>query len=198
MAQLSKTKQETTKKKQSIKNITKLKGLFKITKTKVFYIALVIAIIHIFILSISLITENKGINAFGATTVLAVPMNQDLDNELYARIIVIETLDISNLAIGDKVIIFGQYGKDIYWVNEVVKIDLELAKADTTFDGFISNQINIEDIKGLYVRQGHLIHRINHVATTTTGFASIIVTYALIFVVTYYLYIKKPNEPSAK
>ncbi len=173
------------------------KGRFaiKLNRKIIYFVALALAFTHIFLLAIILISPNRGLNAFGQTTVLAVTMGQELDSEVFAEVIVIEHFDADNLAIGDKVVIFGKYGTDLYWVEQVVAINRDTGTLDTTFDGFIANQVKIADVDGIYLNAGNLIHRVNYVGSTTMGFISLVALYALLFAVTYYLYIKKTNEP---
>ncbi|PKK97295.1 MAG: hypothetical protein CVV58_02025, partial [Tenericutes bacterium HGW-Tenericutes-3] len=83
---------------------------FKITKKKVFWLALILAIIHIFSVSVPLLSENRGINAYNSTTVLAVTMDQELDGDLVAKIVRVEKIDLDALEVGDKIMLYGRYG----------------------------------------------------------------------------------------
>ena len=73
-----------------------------------FFIALALAIFHIFYVSIPLLSENRGVNAYGVTTLLAVPMDQDLTDTVNAHVVMVEKLDLDKLKVGDKVL-FGKW-----------------------------------------------------------------------------------------
>ncbi len=169
---------------------------FRFNKKIVFFIALALAIAHIFYVSIPLLSENRGVNAYGVTTLLAVPMDQDLGQTVHAHVVLVEKLDSVNLQVGDKVLIYGRFGTDLNWVEEVVSIDITQGTAQTTFDGVVSNTVNISDIKGIYLGKASLLGIITYISSNLRGYIFLLGTYFVIFSMVYIFYIrKKENKP---
>jgi hypothetical protein len=171
---------------------------FKINKKIVFFIALALAIFHIFYVSIPLLSENRGVNAYGVTTLLAVPMDQDLTDTVNAHVVMVEKLDLDKLKVGDKVLIYGRFGTDFNWVEEVVSIDLVQGTAETTFDGIISNTITIGDIRGIYIGEASLLGIITYISSNLRGYLFLLGTYIVIFSMVYIFYIRKKEDKPIK
>jgi hypothetical protein len=175
----------------------KKKAKFKINRKHIFWFAVVLAIFHILSQSITFFSENRGINTLGYTTVLAVPMDQELDDELTATVARIKKLDLEALMIGDKVIIYGKYGSDFYWIEEVIAINIGSNEITTTFDGLLANTVSIDEIEGVYIEDANFIQLLSYISTNTRGYIILILTYALVLSAVYFLYVnKKPkNKP---
>ncbi|MFH1692956.1 MAG: hypothetical protein ABH890_01595 [Bacillota bacterium] len=149
---------------------------------------------HIFYVSIPLLSENRGVNAFGTTTLLAVPIDQDLGGAIKVRLILIEKLDPELLVIGDKVVVYGKYGTDLNWVVEIVSIDFSQGIAEVTFDGVISDTVNIDDIEGLYVGNANILSIITYISSNLKGYIFLLGTYVVVFTVVYIFYIRKKED----
>jgi len=167
-------------------------------KLIVFFVALALAVLHIFYVSIPLLSENRGVNAFGVTTLLAVPMDQDLGQTVNARVVMVEKLELQNLQVGDKVLIYGRFGTDLNWVEEVVSIDTNQGTAETTFDGVVSNTVTLGDIKGIYIGNASLLGIITYVSSNLRGYIFLLGTYIVIFSMVYIFYIRKRKDKPIK
>jgi len=200
LKQLDKQNEISEEKRKQLTKSVKIKERkihqFKLNRKIVFIIALVAAIVHIFYVSIPLVTDNRGINAFGVTTILAVPDDQPLSNSLYARVVIIEKYDVGNYEAGDKIIVYGLYNTTMNWVVEIVTIDRVTHEAQITFDGVISHTINTSEIEGKYVRTANLMGIISYISSNVQGYIFLIGVYIIGFSLVYYFYIrKKPNKP---
>ena len=173
------------------------KTKFKIQRKHIFWLVVVLAILHILSQSVTFFSDTRGINTLGYATVLAVPMDQELDDQVVATVARIKKLDESVLAIGDKVIIYGKYGSDLYWIEEVIAFNLETDEITTTFDGLIANTVSFDDIEGVYVEEANFLQLLSFISSNTRGYIILIATYALVLSTVYFLYVnKKPkNKP---
>lgn len=172
----------------------KTKRKFKIQRKHIFWFVVFLAILHILSQSITIFSENRGINALGYTTVLAVPMNQELDDELVATVARIRKVDLDMLVIGEKVIIYGKYGSDFYWIEEIIAINLESNELTTTFDGLIANTIQFEDVEGIYIEDANFLQLLSYISSNTRGYVFLILTYALVLSAVYFLYVNKKQQ----
>jgi len=172
----------------------KTKRKFKVQRKHIFWFVVLLAILHIFSQSITIFSENRGINTLGYTTVLAVPMNQELDDELIATVARIRKVDLDTLVIGEKVIIYGKYGSDFYWIEEIIAINLESNEITTTFDGLIANTIQFEDVEGVYIEDANFLQLLSYISSNTRGYVFLILTYALVLSAVYFLYVNKKQQ----
>ncbi|MCR3906322.1 MAG: hypothetical protein NUK62_04785 [Tenericutes bacterium] len=174
------------------KKIKKLN--IKINKKAIFWSFVVLAILHTLLIAIPLIMPNRGINILGTTNVLAVPNNQELDEELNTKIVVIKKFKLQDLEVGDNILIYGRYGTDIYWIEEVVEIRDSINELETTFDGFISNTTSIDDVDFIYIKDASFFGTIYYVSSNLRGFLVMASVQGLILSIIYGFYIKENKK----
>ncbi|MDI6452905.1 hypothetical protein [Peloplasma aerotolerans] len=166
----------------------------KINKKTIFWIFVGLAILHTMFIAFPLILPNRGIGLLGTANVLAVPNNQELDEELSTRIVIVKRLKLDDLKVGDNILIYGRFGTDIYWVEEVVEIRESLNELQTTFDGFISNTTSIDDIDFVYIKDASFLGTIYYVSSNLRGFLVMASVQGLILSIIYVFYIKENKK----
>jgi len=172
----------------------KRKVKFKLNRKFFFFLAIIAALFHIFYVSIPLLSDNRGINAFGVTTILAVPSDQELGQFVNAKVVLIEQNDANLYEVGDNVVVYGEYGTDLNWVVEIVSIDENNHEAEITFDGVISHTVNLDDIEGKYVKIAGLMGIISYISSNLKGYIFLLGTYIVGFSMVYYFYIRKKKD----
>jgi hypothetical protein len=173
---------------------TKTKKKLKINKKTIFWIVTGIAILHILFITIPLVLPNRGINLLGYANIIAIPNTQELDEELYQRVVTIHTFKIDNAQIGDKVIVYGRFSTEVYWVETIVEIRLDLNEIDTSFDGFIRNTNQIEDINYIFIRESSLIGVIYFTSSNLRGYLVMLSTHVLILGLVHYFFINEKDK----
>lgn len=163
-------------------------------KKIIYFSLLALAIIHILFVTIPLISPSGAVNVVGRQYVMAVPNDQELDNELNTRIVQIKPFRIDDVSIGDTIVIYGKFGTEVFWVEEIVEIDYGNQTIDATFDGFLRNTYLFEDIGGTVLRQTNIFGSIIFVASQARGYMALLVTYIIVFSTVYYFYIRKPKH----
>jgi hypothetical protein len=166
----------------------------KINKKTIFWIFVGLAILHTMFIAFPLILPNRGIGLLGTANVLAVPNNQELDEELSTRIVIVKRFKLDDLKVGDNILIYGRFGTDIYWVEEVVEIRESLNELQTTFDGFISNTTSIDDIDFVYIKDASFLGTIYYVSSNLRGFLVMASVQGLILSIIYVFYIKENKK----
>ena len=175
---------------------TKTKKKLKINKKTIFWVVTGIAILHILFITIPLVLPNRGINLLGYANIIAIPNTQELDEELYQRVVTIHPFKIDNAQIGDKVIVYGRFSTEVYWVESIVEIRLDLNEIDTSFDGFIRNTNQIEDINYIFVRESSLIGVIYFTSSNLRGYLVMLSTHVLILGLVHYFFINEKDKKS--
>lgn len=183
-------KQKKIKKVKTKQSLTKRKKIIRIT----YFVLLALAILHIIYISIPLIAPNAAVNIIGRQYIMAVPNDQELDDELDTRIVSIKPFNIDNLNVGDVIVIYGKFGTDVYWMEEVVEIREDLNELDASFDGFLRNTYTYDEIGGVVNNPSNIFGTLLFVSSRTRGYIALIVTYSIVFGMTYYFYIRKKDE----
>ncbi|PKK93824.1 MAG: hypothetical protein CVV61_02725 [Tenericutes bacterium HGW-Tenericutes-6] len=163
-------------------------------KKIIYFSLLALAIIHIVFVTIPLIAPAGAVNVIGRQYVMAVPNNQELDNELNTKIVQIKPFRIDDVSVGDAVVIYGKFGTNVYWVEEIVAIDYGNQTIDASFDGFLRNTYLYEEVSGTLIRETSLFGTLLFVATQARGYLALLVTYTVIFGTVYYFYIREPKQ----
>lgn len=172
----------------------KTKKKIKFNKKTIFWIVTGIAILHILFITLPLVLPNRGINLLGYANVIAIPNTQELDEELYQRVVTVHPFDINDIEVGDKVIVFGRFSTEVYWVETVVEIREDLGEMDTSFDGFIRNTVQIEDIELKFVRESSFIGVIYFTSSNLRGYLVMLSTHVLILGLIHYFFINEKRK----
>ncbi len=165
----------------------------KISKIIYWIIVGLMAIYMVFSI-IPIVFKDRAVNILGLTTMLAVPNDQELDEELTSDVIYVRKFKFEDVNIGDRIVIFGKFGTDLYWVEEVVAIDEVNRTLDTTFGYFVKNTYQEDEIRATFSHHANNLSTVFYVSTTPRGFLSLFFIEVLIMGIIYYYFIRKPKE----
>ncbi len=171
-----------------------IKKKFKFNKKTVFWIVTGLAVLHILFITIPLIFPNRGIDILGYANIIAVPNTQELDEELYQRVITVHRFKIDEIEIGDKIIVDGRFSTDVFWVETVVEIREELGEIDTSFNGFVKNTTQIEDVEFVFIRESSFIGVIYFTSSNLRGYLVMLSTHIVILGLVHYFYINEKRK----
>ena len=168
----------------------KLKNTGKI----IYWVMVALLSLHLLYTLIPMVFPNRAVNLLGQTTMLAIPNDQVLSNELSAQVIKVKKFDFDDVIVGDRIVIYGKYGTDLYWVEEIVSIDQDNQTLDTTFGYFIRNTYAKADVRATFVEHATLVTTALYVTTTPRGFISLFMMEILVMGLIYYYIIRKRTE----
>lgn len=188
------TQETVAKSTKEIRSRVITKARVKKTFKTFFWIALVIAILNTLYSIIPMVTNHRGVDILGRTSMLAVPNDQELDQELQGSVIRVEKFDFDKIKVGDKIVIYGKFGTELYWVEEVTEINPSAREIHTTFGYFIQNTYAEEEVVATYLREVTPLGEIYYVGSTPRGFTSLLAIQGIILTLIYYYYIRKPKE----
>lgn len=160
----------------------------------IYWVILSVAVLLTISALIPIVFPHRAVNVIGATTMLAIPNDQELDQELKADIIRVKRFNFEQIKIGDRIIIYGKFGTDLYWVEEVVSIDAINQTLDTTFGYFIRNTYTKDQIIASFDRHTTPLSTVLYVATTIRGFISFILIETLVLGAIHYYFIRNPKQ----
>jgi hypothetical protein len=176
--------------KQNKVNNKKIKKVGRI----IYWVVLGLLVLYTLYALIPMIVKDRAVNLLGKSTMLVIPNDQELDQELNSDVIHIKKFSFDDIQEGDRIIIYGKFGTDLYWMEEVVDIDTVNRTLDTTFGYFIRNTYQEDEIIAAFDHHANLLSTIVYVATTPRGFASMLFIEALILSVIYYYFVREPKE----
>ncbi|MDO9629765.1 MAG: hypothetical protein Q7I99_07665 [Acholeplasmataceae bacterium] len=166
----------------------------KINKKTIFKIVTGIAFLHILFITLPLVLPNRAINVLGYANMIAIPNTQELDTELYQRVVTVHPFKLEDIEVGDKVIVYGRYSTSAYWVETVVEIREELGEIDTSFDGFIRYTVQIEDLDFTFVRESSFLGVIYFTSSNLRGYLVMLSTHVLILGLVHYFFINEKKK----
>lgn len=176
--------------KKSLGRKEKIKKTFK----TFFWVAVVVAILHTIYSIIPMVVDHRAIDLYGGNRILAIPNTQELDQELLAEVIYAKKFDFDDIEVGDRIVVYGKFGTDFYWVEQVVSINESRRELETTFGYYIENTYSEAEVVATYVRKASMFGTIYYVGSTPRGFVSLLAIQGIILSLIYYYYIRKPQE----
>jgi hypothetical protein len=187
--QASKPIQEETHKRVK-KDRTRIKKVGRIA----YFVVLGIMVLWTLYAIIPMVVKDRAVNLLGRSTMLVIPNDQELDQELNSDVVHIKKFSFDDIEVGDRIIIYGKFGTDLYWMEEIVAKDDINRTIDTTFGYFIRNTYEEDHVVATFDHHANLFSTILYVATTPRGFASMLFIEALALSVIYYYFVRNPKE----
>jgi hypothetical protein len=187
--QASKPIQEETHKRVK-KDRTQIKKVGRI----VYFVVLGIMVLLTLYAMIPMVVKDRAVNLLGRSTMLVIPNDQELDQELNSDVVHIKKFSFDDIDVGDRIIIYGKFGTDLYWMEEIVAKDEINRTIDTTFGYFIRNTYEEDHVIAIFDHHANLFSTILYVATTPRGFASMLFIETLALSVIYYYFVRNPKE----
>ena len=187
--QASKPIQEETHKRVK-KDRTRIKKVGRIA----YFVVLGIMALWTLYAIIPMVVKDRAVNLLGRSTMLVIPNDQELDQELNSDVIHIKKFSFDDIEVGDRIIIYGKFGTDLYWMEEIVAKDELNRSIDTTFGYFIRNTYEEDHVVATFDHHANLLITILYVATTPRGFASMLFIEAIALSVIYYYFVRNPKE----
>jgi hypothetical protein len=178
------------------KRITKEK-VRKVTKTT-YWVVLGLLILHTIYVLIPMVFPHRAVDFLGRATMLAIPNDQVLGEELQASIIHVKKFRFDDVKLGDRIIIYGKFGTDLYWVEEVVGVDAINRTINTTFGYFIQNTYEDDQVIAVFDHHSNTLTAVYYVASTPRGFVSLLIVEAIILSLVYYYTIRDPQKKDKK
>lgn len=160
----------------------------------IYFVVLGLLVLYTLYALIPMVVKDRAVNLLGRSTMLVIPNDQELDQELNSDVIHIKKFSFNDIKIGDRIIIYGKFGTDLYWMEEIVDIDTVNRTLDTTFGYFIRNTYSEQEIIASFDHHANLFSTIIYVATTPRGFVSMLFMEALILSVIYYYFVREQKE----
>jgi len=187
--QASKPIQEETHKRVK-KDRTRIKKVGRIA----YFVVLGIMALWTLYAIIPMVVKDRAVNLLGRSTMLVIPNDQELDQELNSDVIHIKKFSFDDIEVGDRIIIYGKFGTDLYWMEEIVAKDELNRSIDTTFGYFIRNTYEEDHVVATFDHHANLLITILYVATTPRGFASMLFIETLALSVIFYYFVRNPKE----
>jgi len=177
------------------KIIYKLKNLSIQKKEKYakigFFLFGFILLFNISIMMIYLIDSNYQFRIFNHAYVNAVLPNQDINNPLKFGIVKVKELPFEDIKVGDKIIIYDDFGYKIYWIETVMAVDNDNFTVSTSYDQDVTNTFDKDNIIGEYVKNANLFGTIYYSSSFLKGFIFITLSHGILLYVYYYLFMTK-------
>ncbi len=124
----------------------------------------------------------------------AVLPDQSIDQTLLLDIVKIKEPVFSELEIGDKIIISGDFDLDVYWVETILEIDTDNSTIVATYDNLSSSIFTEEEIIGVYIEDANFIGTLYYSASYTRGFIFLTISHVILLYGYSHLFLAKKEQ----
>ncbi|MEC9485829.1 MAG: hypothetical protein UMR38_08210 [Candidatus Izemoplasma sp.] len=178
-----------------VESITKLYRRIKVRlkslnkqdiKKHLLLFSVVVIVVHGFYVTLIYVDRDYQFNILNKTYVSAVAPGQSINDVLYTDVIVIRDLTIDTLNSGDKIVSYGDYGVEEYWVMQVDSINEEINTITYTYDGTVAYTATDDDIIGAYARSANLIGTVYYAATYIRGYVLLVLIHLFFIAMVYF------------
>ena len=159
-----------------------------------FFIFGFILLVNVIIMTLYLYDSNYEYKILNNVYIDAVLPNQVIDQTLDLGIVRIEEAVIDELVVGDKIVMYGDFQLDVYWVETVVAIDLVTSQVQTTYDQITINTLREDEIVGVYIEDANFFGTIYYSASFLEGFIFLTISHAIILFGYWFVLLYKKNE----
>jgi hypothetical protein len=136
-------------------------------------------------MTLHLIDPNYKYPILQHSYVSAIDQGQDTNETMYTSIIRI-TKPRNGFEIGDKVLVFGDYGINEYWVEEVVSVNDSNNTVELTYDGVSAVVRSQDDIIGDYDVEASFFQSMYYASKFSRGFILITMIHFIIVAFMYF------------
>ena len=107
---------------------------------------------------------------------------------------IIKEAKIEDLVVGDKIVMYGDFGLDVYWVETIVDIDYLTSQVHTTYDQITINVLREYEITGVYVQDAEFMGTVYYSASFLEGFIFLTISHGIILFGYYFMLLYKKDE----
>lgn len=150
----------------------------------VFLIFFTIVFAALGLMTVQLITPDRGLQYLGVTQLKSVVYEEPVD-ELRASIVWVEYRTGSELSIGDYVAIADNSQDKLYWIEEIVSFNPATATFTTTFDGVVAHEVEQSRVMGRFMRLSHPTESLAYFSTEPIGYTFVVIFLFLALMTAY-------------
>lgn len=155
-------------------------------KLLIFYALTILVLSSVALMTLQYIDSDYTYRILNRSFISAISPNQDINGVLNTSIIQVIEFDKNDIAVGDNVVVFGDYNIDEYWVEEITDIDFISQQVELTYDQVSTYTVRFDKIIGIYEQEANLFGTILYTAKFTRGYILIIASHFIILLA-YYL-----------
>ena len=178
--------------------INKIKNLSKYDKRTYiwtgFFVFGFILVLNIVIMTLFLIDSKFEYKILDEVYVDAVQPGQELNDKLTLGIVKIKEVNFQNLEIGDKIVVWGDFSLDVYWIETVVSVDDVSLDVDATYDNLLSTNFIDSDIIGIYIEDANFLGSVYYSASFFQGYIFLSISHLLILFGYYYIFLSRKDH----
>lgn len=158
----------------------------------IFWGIVIIAVLHLLLFSFpTIFGVHNTVQFFGQARVIGIAFVPGDVPERNGQVMVIHKYDVDQIAVGDKVVVYGLLSTTYFWEVEISDINQTAQTFEASYDGIYSVVYDFEDIDGVFVREANGVGVILLVSTRWTGLLSTAAVYGSLILVYYMMFIRE-------
>lgn len=159
-----------------------------------FVLLLLLILINVLYMTFHLIDDTYNFPILQHSYISAVAPDQDVNNTLSTSIVRISAFDEQQISIGDKVVIYGDFGTDEYWVEEIVDVLPDTRQVELRYVNNITITTRFDNIIGVYENDANIIGQIYYSAKFTYGYVLWVIAHLFVIGGYYYILLTKKEK----
>lgn len=158
-----------------------------------FYLLAVLFFINSVFMTLHYINRNYQFTILNSLYIEAVLPGQDIGETGRAStgIVKIQEVDLSNLAIGDQIVVCCDFGTSENWVEEVIGMDEENRTVESSYDGVLILESSIESVYGGYIKQANFFGTIYYTSSFLRGYLFLLLSQGIVLYLYHHIFVRK-------
>ncbi|GEM_PF-1152496 len=150
------------------------------------YLLILLVAVNVGFMTLHRFDPNYQYDILDYSYINAITPDQNVNATMYLDIVRVTEFNPENAQIGDNIIIYGDFGLNEYFVEEITSINQDDQTVTTTYDDQTSVTNEFNDVIGFYEREANLFGTIFYASKFNTGYLFLVIGHVLL-VSMYYL-----------
>jgi hypothetical protein len=158
-----------------------------------FYLLAFVFFINSIFMTLHYINRNYDYKLLNNLYIEAVLPGQDIGTTGRAStgIVKIQEVQLDNLELGDQIVVCCDFNSQENWVEEVVSIDEENQLIESTYDGILVLETDVEDVFGVFQNQANFLGTVYYTSTFLRGYILLMLTEGILLFLYQRLFVRK-------
>lgn len=150
------------------------------------YLLILLVTVNVGFMTLHRFDPNYQYDILNHSYINAITPDQNVNATMYLDIVRVSEFNPDTAQVGDNIIIYGDFGLNEYFVEEITSINQDTQTVSTTYDNqtTVANEFN--DIVGVYEREANLFGTIYYASKFNTGYLFLVLGHVLLISM-YYL-----------
>ena len=158
-----------------------------------FYLLAFVFFINSIFMTLHYINRNYDYKLLNNLYIEAVLPDQDIGTTGRAStgIVKIQEVQLDSLELGDQIVVCCDFGTNENWVEEVVAIDSEDQLIESTYDGVLVLETEVDEVFGVFQNQANFFGTIYYTSSFLRGYIFLLLSEVIVLFLYHNLFVRR-------